>query len=89
MISYSSSAGPPAFQFKASRQPMLWAAGTYSLGIVAGVHAWRPAVWWVVAAVMFCGAAVYFVSRRSGVACLLALASFFLAGALHFQLRSA
>jgi hypothetical protein len=68
---------------------MLWAAGAYSLGIVAGVYAWRPALWWVVAAAMFCGSAVYFVSRRSGVAWLLALGSFFLAGALHIQMRSA
>ena len=43
----------------------------------------------LVAAAMFCGAAVYFVSRRSGVAWLLALGSFFLAGALHIQMRSA
>ena len=68
---------------------MLWAAGAYSLGIVAGVYAWRPALWWVVAGSMFCGAAVYFVSRRSGLAWLLALGSFFLAGALHIQMRSA
>jgi hypothetical protein len=27
---------------------MLWAAAAYSLGIVAGVDAWRPAVWWVI-----------------------------------------
>src|SRR5580765_8067481 len=89
MISSPTSAAPPAFQFNASRQPMLWAAGTYSLGIVAGVYAWRPAVWWLVAAAMFCGAAACFVSRRSGVAWLLALGSFFLAGALHIQMRSA
>lgn len=89
MISSPTSSGPPAFQFKASRQPMLWAAGTYSLGIIAGIYAWRPAVWWVVAAAMFCAAAAYFVSRRSGVAWLLALGSFFLAGALHIQMRSA
>jgi competence protein ComEC len=68
---------------------MLWAAGTYSLGIVAGIYAWRPAVWWVVAAAMFCTGAAYFVNRRSGVAWLLALGSFFLAGALHIQMRSA
>jgi hypothetical protein len=68
---------------------MLWAAGAYSLDIVAGVYAWRPAVWWVVAAAMFCAAAAYFVSRRSGVAWLLALGTFFLAGALHIQMRSA
>jgi competence protein ComEC len=89
MISSSTSAGPPAFQFKASRQPVLRAAGAYSLGIVAGVYAWRPAVWWLVAGAMFGLAAAYFVSRRSGVAWLLALGSFFLSGALHIQMRSA
>jgi competence protein ComEC len=68
---------------------MLWAAGAYSLGIVAGVYAWRPAVWWVVAVAVFGAAAGYFVSRRSGVAWLLALVTFFLAGALHIQMRSA
>jgi competence protein ComEC len=68
---------------------MLWAAGAYSLGIVAGVYAWRPAVWWVVAVAVFGAAAAYFVSRRSGVAWLLALGTFFLAGALHIQMRSA
>ncbi len=68
---------------------MLWAAGAYSLGIVAGPYAWRPAVWWVVAVAVFGAAAAYFVSRRSGVAWLLALGTFFLAGALHIQMRSA
>jgi competence protein ComEC len=89
MNSRAIGAGPLAFQFKAPRQPMLWAAGLYSLGIVAGVYAWRPALWWIVAVVMFLLAAAYFSSRRSGVAWLLALASFFLAGAFHIQLRSA
>jgi len=68
---------------------MLWAACAYSLGIVAGVYAWRPAVWWLVAVAVFGAAAGYFVSRRSGVAWLLALGTFFLGGALHIQMRSA
>src|SRR6266576_5648 len=89
MIASPTSSGPPAFQFKPSRQPMLWVAGAYSLGIVAGVYAWRPAVWWVVAVAVFGAAAGYFVNRRSGVAWLLALVTFFLAGALHIQMRSA
>ena len=89
MIASPASSGPPAFQFKASRQPMLWAAATYSLGIVAGVYGWRPAVWWVVAVAVFGTAAAYFVNRRSGVAWLLALGTFFLTGALHIQMRSA
>lgn len=85
MIASPTSFGPLALQFKASRQPMLWAAGAYSLGIVAGVYAWRPAVWWVVAVAVFGAAAANFGSRRSGVAWLLALGTFFLAGALHIQ----
>jgi competence protein ComEC len=89
MIASPTSSGPPAFQFKASRQPMLWAACAYSLGIVAGVYAWRPAVWWLIAVAVFGAAAAYFGSRRSGVAWLLALGTFFLAGTLHIQMRSA
>jgi len=77
MIASPTSSGPPAFQFKASRQPMFWAAGAYSVGIVAGVYAGRPAVWWLVAVAVFGMAAAYFVSRCSGVAWLLALGTFF------------
>jgi predicted membrane metal-binding protein len=66
---------------------MLWAALSYSLGIVAGVHAWRPASWWVAAAVAFLVAGLYFVPRRKWLAASLALGTFFLAGALHIQLR--
>src|SRR5437899_12582722 len=86
MIASPTSSGPPAFQFKPSRQPMLWVAGAYSLGIVAGVYAWRPAVWWVVAVAAFGAAAGYFVSRRSGVAWLLALVTVCLTGALQIPL---
>ena len=88
MIS-TSAAGPPSFQFQTPRQPMLWVAGIHSLGIVAGVYAWRPSTWWIVGALGFLSAAAYFVSRRPGFGWLLALASFFLAGAVHIQLRSA
>jgi competence protein ComEC len=80
---------PPAFNFKASRQPAFWAAAAYSLGIVAGVYLWRPALWWVVAGTAFVAAAAYFVRRRSGLGWALALGAFFLAGALHIQVRGA
>lgn len=80
--------GPPNFEFKASRQPMLWAASIYALGIFIGVYAWRPAFWWLAAAIGFLAAAAYFVMRRPGLAWLLAFASLFLAGALHIQLRN-
>jgi competence protein ComEC len=84
---------PPApstkleFQRKPPRQPMLWAALSYALGIVAGAHAWRPASWWVAAAVAFLAASLYFMRRRKWLAVSLALGAFFLAGALHIQLR--
>jgi uncharacterized protein (DUF58 family) len=68
---------------------MLWTALFYSLGIIAGVYLWRPALWWIVAVTAFIFAAAYFAQRRSGVGWLLALAAFFMAGALHIQLRGA
>src|SRR5438552_1214837 len=82
-------ASPPIFHFKASRQPLLWATVAYSLGIVAGVYLWRPALWWVFAGAAFVAAAAYFARRRSGFGWVLALGAFFLAGALHIQVRGA
>jgi hypothetical protein len=73
MTSSPTPASPPAFHFKASRQPMLWAAVAYSLGIVAGVYLWRPVLWWIVAVAAFVAAAVYFAERRSGLGWSLAL----------------
>src|SRR5271156_1211269 len=84
---------PPVFstqqdsRLKPPRQPMLWAALAYSSGIVAGLHAWRPASWWIAAAVAFLAAGLYFVRRRKWLGVSLALGAFFLAGALHIQLR--
>jgi hypothetical protein len=67
---------------------MLWAAVPYCLGITAGVYLWRPVLWWVLAALTFISAAAYFTPPRSRPAWALALAVFFLAGALHIQLRA-
>jgi competence protein ComEC len=80
-------AARPEFQFKPTRQPMLWAALSYAAGIVAGVYAWRPASWWVAASVAFVAAGLYFVHRRRWLGVGLALGAFFLAGALQLQLR--
>lgn len=66
---------------------MLWTATAYALGITFGRYEWRPAPWWFVALVSFGTAAAYFTFRRARFAWTLALASFFLAGALHIQLR--
>jgi competence protein ComEC len=78
-----------AFHYKASRQPMLWAAVVYSLGVVAGVYLWRPALWWLVAGAVFVAAAAYFAHRRTAVGWSLALGAVFVAGALHIQARDA
>src|SRR5215813_5730009 len=88
MISPPSSTGPAAFYFKASRQPMLWAACVYGLGIIFGKYEWRPTSWWFLSLGTFVVAAAYFSVRRARSAWLLALGSFFLAGALHIQLRA-
>ena len=80
-------ASPAVFAFKPTRQPMLWAAVAYSGGIVAGAYLWRPALWWIVATVAFAAAAAYFARRRVWLAGPLALGAFFLAGALHIQIR--
>ena len=66
---------------------MLWAAVAYSLGIIAGVYLWRPALWWVLAGIAFVCAAAYFARRGSRVGWALALGAFFLFGALHVQAR--
>jgi competence protein ComEC len=76
-----------SFHLRASRQPLLWAAAAYSSGIVAGSYAWRPALWWLFASAAFLAAAAYFALRRSRLGWTLALGAFFLAGALHIQLR--
>src|SRR3984893_1073220 len=89
MTSSSTPASPPAFHFKASREPMLWAAVAYSLGIIAGVNLSRPALWWVVAGVAFLAAAASFARRRAWLGWALALGALFFAGALHFPAHRA
>jgi competence protein ComEC len=73
--------------FQPSRQPMLWAAVTYGLGVAAGVYLWRPLLWWVAAVAVFVAGAAWFAQRRPDAGWLLALAAFFFAGALHVQAR--
>lgn len=67
---------------------MLWAACSYGLSIVFGRYQWRPSPWWFVGIAVFIVASAYFNSCRSRFAWLLAFGSFFLAGALHTQLRA-
>jgi competence protein ComEC len=83
----STPATPLEFKLKPARQPMLWAAMAYAAGIAAGVSLWRPAAWWVAAGAAFLAAGLYFVRRRKWLGVGLALGAFFLAGALHIQVR--
>src|SRR5256885_733707 len=82
-----SSEPPLEFYLKSTRQPMLWAALSYSTGIVVGAYAWRPASWWIAAGAVFLAAGLYLVRRRRLVGLALALGTCFFAGALHVQLR--
>lgn len=75
------------FQLKPTRQPLFWAALAYATGIVAGAYSWRPASWLVTATIAFLAASTYFARRRKWIGIALALGAFFLAGALHIQLR--
>src|SRR5258708_30963474 len=80
---------PPPFEshLKPTRQPMLWAALAYSVGIIAGTYFWRPPALWIAGGVAFLLASLYFLRRRYSLAVTLVLGAFFLTGALHMQLR--
>jgi competence protein ComEC len=79
----------PTIRAKAPRQPLLWVTVAYAAGVAVGVYAWRPVLWWPVAAVVFAGGAAYWRLRRSRVSWMAALAIFFLCGALNVQLQGA
>ncbi|MGA9354851.1 MAG: ComEC/Rec2 family competence protein [Terriglobales bacterium] len=70
------------------RQPLFWAAVIFSLGLWAGLRAWRPPSWWAIAVAIFLLAGFWFVSRRVWLARALALATWFLFGAFLIQIRS-
>src|SRR5208282_5377793 len=71
----------------ALRQPLFWAALAFSLGIWAGVRAWRPPLWWVgaIAAVVF--AAFWFLRRRAWLGKTRSVTAWFLLGAFLIQIR--
>lgn len=72
---------------KPARHPLFYAALAFSAGILLGTRVLRPVTWWLVALVVFCGAAAYFAGRRQRIAELIALASLVFAGALLVQAR--
>jgi len=80
---------PPAIPHRASqRQPLLWAALASGGGILAGFYLWRPALWWLIAGIIFVLSAVYLCRQRPKPAFWLVLASLFLLEALAISARS-
>jgi len=77
----------PGFRLRTVRQPMFWAAIAHAGGIWAGVHLWRPPLWWAVAGFAFLTAAAYLAHRRAWLGSTLALSAFFILGALNIQGR--
>ncbi len=84
-----SPAWTPEATFKLPRQPMLWAAISYSAGIVTSRYCWRPDTLWIVAAFVILLAATYYRFQRPGPGWLLAFGALFLVGAFHLQARNA
>jgi competence protein ComEC len=70
-----------------ARQPLFWAALFFSVGIVMGNYAWRPASWWVVAAIVFVASAICAVRKRTLSPKILAFAALIAVGALSIQMR--
>lgn len=70
------------------RQPIFWAAVAYAGGIVAGVYAWRPPLWWLTAALVFAASSAYLARRRPKIAFSIMLSGLFILGALAIQVRT-
>lgn len=69
-----------------ARAPLFWAAIAFAIGICIGRYAWRPPAWWIVAALSFALATLYFRSRRTSLSLPLCLAAFAFTGALAAQI---
>jgi competence protein ComEC len=69
----------------AGRQPLLWVALSFAAGLSTGLYAWRPPLWWLVAAVVFAAAGFYLSRRKVWSAYVLGLGTIFTIGALTIQ----
>jgi competence protein ComEC len=67
---------------------MLWAALAYAGGIVTGFYAWRPALWWLIAAGVFCVSAAILRRRRAVASFALGLSALFVTAALTMQVHA-
>jgi competence protein ComEC len=68
-----------------SRQPLLYAALAFAVGLSAGKYIWRPSNWWIIAGFVFICSATYFLHRRERAARCMCLAAIFFSGALTMQ----
>src|SRR6266705_1657701 len=71
----------------AARQPLLYAALVFALGIFAGAYLWRPPLWLFVSIANMLASASLLTRRRPRYAAALALAALAILGTLNFQLR--
>jgi hypothetical protein len=69
------------------RQPLLWVALVFAAGIVTGVHAWRPPLWWALAWIVLALSTAYLLRRRGWLAFIVGLGAIFSLGALLLQVR--
>ncbi|HKU20029.1 MAG TPA: ComEC/Rec2 family competence protein [Terriglobales bacterium] len=67
------------------RQPLLYAALSFSAGILLGTRVWRPATWWAVALVVFLAASGCLIRRRPSWSFALACGALVLLGAFVIQ----
>src|SRR3981081_3425784 len=72
---------------KPGRRPLLWAALVFSAGLWVGARAWRPASWWIIAALALALAALWFLRRRPWMAKGLSLGTWSVLGALLIQIQ--
>ena len=68
-----------------ARQPLFWAAAGFALGILVGLHAWRPPFWWVTATLCFAAAALILLHTRPRASAFTAAMALFFLGALDVQ----
>src|SRR6266571_2598247 len=77
----------PTTAAPAARQPLLYAALVFALGIFAGAYLWRPPLWLFVSIANMLASASLLTRRRPRYAAVLALAALAILGTLNFQLR--
>ncbi|HEY1801628.1 MAG TPA: ComEC/Rec2 family competence protein [Terriglobales bacterium] len=71
----------------AERQPMLWAALAFALGIMGGTYVASPPNWWLAVAVISAFASLCFRERRTDLARTLCLIAVFSVGAFMVEVR--